>query len=97
MLILYSLRASEIEPERRLQKLLGFIDPVKKLWQNEGMNQALSSFSGFSNMLGLSQVRDYLVSRRVHEIEEWGMYQLDDEGRSIQKELELRLKVRHLF
>mgnify|MGYP003637995419 FL=1 len=58
------------------------------------MDQALASFGGFSDLLGLSKVRDYLVSRRVHEIEEWGLYQLDEEGQSLQKELDERLKVR---
>lgn len=56
------------------------------------MDQALASFGGFSDLLGLGKVRDYLVSRRVHEIEEWGLYQLDEVGQSIQKELEDRLK-----
>ena len=58
------------------------------------MDHALASFGGFSDLLGLSKVRDYLVSRRVHEIEEWGLYQLDEEGQSLQKELDERLKVR---
>lgn len=51
------------------------------------------SFSGFCDLLGLSKVRDYLISRQVHAIEEWGLYQLDTEGQMIQKDLEARLKV----
>lgn len=43
--------------------------------------------------MGLGKVRDYLVSRRVHEIQEWGLYQLDAEGQAIQKELDERVKV----
>ncbi len=58
------------------------------------MDQAISSFGSFCDLLGLSRVRDYLVTRRVHEIDEWGLYQLDAEGQDIQKELEERLKVR---
>lgn len=72
-----------------------FVNPVKRLWQSAEMEQALTSFGGFSEMLGLSKVRDYLVSRRVHEIDDWGLYRLDAEGQSIQKELEERLKVLH--
>lgn len=86
------LKASKIESNVRLEKLLGFVNPVKQLWQNPEMDQALASFGGFSDLLGLSKVRDYLVSRRVHEIEEWGLYQLDEEGQSLQKELDERLK-----
>ena len=57
------------------------------------MNEAIMSFGGFCDLMSLSQVRDYLVSRRVHEIQEWGLYQLDAEGQAMQKELEDRLKV----
>jgi exportin-5 len=77
----------------RLQKLQAFINPVQQLWQNPEMGEAISSFSGFCDLLGLGQVRDYLVTRRVHEINEWGQYQLDGEGQAIQKQLEDRLKV----
>lgn len=93
MLILCSHRATEIEPEARLQKLHAFITPVQQLWQNPEMNEALSSFDGFCELLGLDRVRNYLVSRHVHEIQEWGLYQLDEEGQAIQKELDGRVKV----
>ncbi|KAK2626294.1 hypothetical protein QTJ16_004556 [Diplocarpon rosae] len=86
------LRASKIEPDIRFQKLIAFVNPVKQSWQNPELDQALTSFVGFSDLLGLSKVKDYLVTRRVHEIEDWGLYQLDPEGQSMQKELEERLK-----
>ena len=86
-------RASKIDPEIRLQKLHAFINPVQQLWQNREMDEAISSFNGFCDLLGLNKVRDYLVSRHVHEIQEWGLYQLDAEGQALQKELDERLKV----
>ena len=76
-----------------MQKLHGFINPVQQLWQNPEMDRAISSFGGFCDLLGLSNVRNYIVDRRVHVIEDWGKYQLDTEGQSLQKELEERLKV----
>jgi exportin-5 len=85
-------RTTKIDDESRLQKLHRFIDPVQLLWQNQEMNQAIASFSGFCELLGLSRVRNYLVSRRVHEIRDWGSYQLDAEGQSIQRELDDRAK-----
>jgi exportin-5 len=87
-------RATKIGPEGRLQKLRAFITPVEQLWRNSEMDAAISSFGGFCELLGLSKVRDYLVSRRVHEIQDWGLYQLDSEGQGIQKELDDRVKVR---
>lgn len=90
-------RSSKVEPELRLQKLRGFIDPVQALWQNPQMNEALLSFGNFCDLLYLSNTRDYLVSRHVHDIQEWGLYQLDTEGQSVQKQLEDRLKVTREF
>ena len=87
-------RASKIDQELRLQKLRGFINPVQHLWQNTELNEAIMSFNGFCDLMGLNKVRDYLVTCQVHDIQEWGLYQLDTEGQSLQKELEEKLKVR---
>lgn len=86
-------RASKIEPVPRLEKLRGFITPVQQLWQDPALSEAVSSFGGFCELLGLTKVRDYLAARRVHEIRDWGSYQLDLEGQAIQKELDERVKV----
>ncbi|KAG0647223.1 hypothetical protein D0Z07_7030 [Hyphodiscus hymeniophilus] len=85
-------RSTKIDDDTRIQKLHGFINPVQQMWQNPEMNQAIGSFNGFCELLGLSRVKDYLVARRVHEIREWGLYQLDAEGEAIQKDLDSRLK-----
>ncbi|KAL3426143.1 nuclear import and export protein [Phlyctema vagabunda] len=85
-------RATKIDPEIRLAKLKNFIAPVEALWQNQEMNQAILSFDSFCELLGLDKVRNYLVARRAHEIQDWGMYQLDAEGQAIQKELDERVK-----
>lgn len=87
-------RATKIDPEARIQKLRGFITPVQQLWQNSEMEAAIASFGGFCELLGLDKVRNYLVSRHVHQIQDWGLYQLDAEGQAIQKELDERIKVR---
>ncbi|KAF7929900.1 uncharacterized protein EAE97_009497 [Botrytis byssoidea] len=85
-------RNSKIDPEIRLQKLQGFLTPVQASWQNSEMNHAVEGFSGFCDLLGLNRVRDFLVTRRVHEIQDWSTYQLDSEAQSIQKDMEERLK-----
>ncbi|RAL64721.1 hypothetical protein DID88_001752 [Monilinia fructigena] len=61
-------------------------------WQDSEMNSAIQGFSGFCNLLGLNRVKDFLVTRRVHEIQDWSAYQLDSEAQSIQKDMEERLK-----
>ncbi|KAF7876418.1 hypothetical protein EAF04_001510 [Stromatinia cepivora] len=85
-------RNSKIDPEIRLQKLKGFLTPVQTSWQDPEMNKAIEGFTGFCNLLSLNRVRDFLVTRRVHEIQDWSAYQLDSEAQSIQKDMEERLK-----
>ncbi|KFX88826.1 hypothetical protein O988_08891 [Pseudogymnoascus sp. VKM F-3808] len=85
-------RAKGIDPAVRLERLQSFIAPVKQLWQDPALDASLSSFDGFCDLLGLGKVREYLVSRQVHKIQDWGSSALDDEGIAIQTELTERLK-----
>jgi hypothetical protein len=93
MLMLCSHRTTKLDDEIRLQKLRGFVNPVQHLWQNPGLIQALSSYSGFCELLGLNRVKSYLISRPVHGVADWGLYQLDAKGQKIQQELDDRVKV----
>lgn len=77
----------------RHQRLEAFITPIQSLWEDPALLEPISSFDGFCNLLGLDKVQNYLASKRVHEIQNWGSYQLDDEGQAIQKELDERVKV----
>ena len=86
-------RATSIPPTARMQRLEAFIAPVKQLWQNPELDEALSSFNGFCELLGIGKVRNYLVSHRVHEISDWSTMQLDDQGQAMQAELNERVKV----
>lgn len=76
-----------------MQKLEGFITPIKQLWQNPQLDEAVSSFDNFCNLLGLGKVREYLVSREVHKVGDWGTFKLDAEGQAMQAELNERVKV----
>jgi exportin-5 len=89
-------RAKNIAAEVRLQKLQGFIDPVQQLCQSPDLENSISSFPGFCDLLGLNKVQQYLMSHRVHEIQDWAQYALDADGQAIQAELEERLKVRRI-
>ena len=93
VLTVSSHRATSIPPTARMQRLEAFIAPVKQLWQNPELDEALSSFNGFCELLGIGKVRNYLVSHRVHEVSDWSTMQLDDEGQAMQAELNERVKV----
>src|SRR2546421_3214351 len=86
-------RAKTIDPQIREQRLQIFLSPVKQSWLDPRLEQSLSSFEGFCEILGLGKVGEYLKSRRVHEIEDWSSFQLDGEGLAIQSELSDRFRV----
>jgi exportin-5 len=80
----------------KIQKLAEFVDPVKAQWQSEPIRTSLKSYEDFCQFLGLDKAQKYLASKRAHEISDWGSYELDSEGMSLQQELEERLKVRSI-
>ncbi|KAK3305497.1 armadillo-type protein [Chaetomium strumarium] len=83
-------RATRIDQTTRLSRLTAFIEPVKNQWKDESLKQALGSYNGFCELLGLDNAQKYLVQRRVHEIADWGSTNLDNEGLALQAELEQR-------
>lgn len=65
------------------------------------MQQALGSFEGFCQLIGLDKAQNYIAQRRVHQVGDWGAVELDAEGLALQAELEQRQTVcfpgSHLF
>lgn len=86
-------RASNIDPAKQVERLQQFIKPVTSAWQNQELKNALSSYSGFCELMALDKAKRYLMSHRVHEVKEWGSCELDAEGLALQAELEERQKV----
>lgn len=76
-----------------MQRLRAFTDPVKALWNDDGLKQALSSYAGFCELLGLDRAQRYIAQRRIHEIRDWGSVDLDAEGLALQDDLEERQAV----
>ncbi|PNY25431.1 Protein MSN5 [Tolypocladium capitatum] len=85
-------RSSGIDTQTKVQKLSEFVEPVKAQWQAETVRGSLSSYSNFCEFLGLDMAQRYLVSRKAHEIRDWGASELDAEGLALQGVLEERLK-----
>jgi exportin-5 len=85
-------RATRIDQATRIQRLESFVEPVKAQWKNESLKQALSSYSGFCELIRLDKAQNYLARSRVHEAD-WGSVELDAEGLALQSELEERQTV----
>jgi exportin-5 len=76
----------------KIQKLRGFIEPVAGQWQRPELKNSVSSYAAFCHLLGLDKAQRYLVSRRAHQMNDWGECKLDEEGLALQAELDDRLK-----
>ncbi|KAJ4291519.1 karyopherin [Collariella sp. IMI 366227] len=83
-------RATRIDPTARLSRLTSFVEPVKNQWKDESLKQALGSYNGFCELLGLDKAQKYIAERRAHEVADWGSAELDAEGLALQAELERR-------
>lgn len=66
---------------------------MKNQWKDESLKQALASYDGFCQLLGLDKAQKYIAQRRIHEIADWGSTDLDAEGLALQAELEQRQTV----
>lgn len=65
---------------------------MKAQWKNENLKQALTSYGGFCELIGLDKAQNYLARCRVQE-PDWGSVELDSEGLALQRELEERQTV----
>jgi exportin-5 len=81
----------------RVSRLTEFINPIKDRWRDGSLTQALASFDGFCQLMGLDKAQKYLTQRHIHEIGDWGLAELDAEGFALQNELEQRQTVRAGF
>lgn len=93
LLTIPSHRATRIDPATRLSRLTSFVEPVKNQWKDESLKQALGSYNGFCELLGLDKAQKYIAERRAHEVADWGSAELDAEGLALQAELERRQSV----
>ena len=75
----------EVQRETHLEE---FIRPFISQWQEERLSSSLQSFAGFCNLLGLSNLQNYLMSRKVNLIENWAAVPLDEEGKALQSSIE---------
>ncbi|KAI9658113.1 MAG: hypothetical protein M1829_006839 [Trizodia sp. TS-e1964] len=80
-------RSTTIDSQLREARLQSFLVPIRRAWQNPELERSLSSFRGFCESIGVLKGQKYLINRRVLGIEDWGTYQLDQEGQAIQAEM----------
>ena len=81
-------RAPSVEIHLRQARLDHFVQPLIEQWQSNNLNESLSSFTGFKQLLGLGDLQQYLASRAVQRISDWSSHPLDEEGRVLQNRMQ---------
>lgn len=77
----------------RVERLQTFIQPLIAQWGDDNLKNALATYEGFCQLIGLDKAQRYLANRRVDQIADWGSVELDDEGVALQTEIEERQQV----
>ncbi|KAJ2896297.1 uncharacterized protein MKZ38_005699 [Zalerion maritima] len=83
-------RSTRLNTATKVERLRGFVEPVQALWQDESLQQAISSYDSFVQLMALDKAQRYIMSRRMNDIKDWGNQPLDEEGLTLQAELEER-------
>ncbi|KAI0098848.1 armadillo-type protein [Nemania sp. FL0031] len=83
-------RSRRLDQSTKIQKLQEFLTPIRAQWQDPRLKQSLSSHANFYELMGLDKAQGYVMRKRMHEIQDWGSVELDEEGKALQIELEAR-------
>lgn len=87
-------RATTVDQKSREAKLNYFVEPLVTQWHTPSLSAALSSFTGFCELLGLGSLQQYALSRSMHRIQDWSTHPLDEEGRALQSRVQSALEVK---
>ena len=85
-------RATSVDSKPREARLERFLEPIIAQWQSAELTHSLTSFDGFCDLLGLAGIQQYVTSRAVHQIQDWSIHPLDDEGRALQLHMQNSLE-----
>ncbi|KAI1349253.1 armadillo-type protein [Xylaria sp. FL0043] len=83
-------RSRRLDQATKIQKLQGFLEPIGTQWRDPQLKQCLSSHARFFELMGLDKAQGYVIRKRLHEVQDWGSVELDEEGKALQTELEAR-------
>lgn len=86
-------RASAVDQNVRLARLQEIVAPILEAWQNPELTNSLSSFSGFSRLVGLEGLPQYLMSRNYSTVQDWSREPLDSDGKTRQADVQTKTLV----
>ncbi|KAG9685480.1 nuclear import and export protein Msn5, partial [Aureobasidium melanogenum] len=84
-------RASAVDSQARLARLQQIIQPVVETWQDPQLTEALSTFSGFCNVVGLEGLPEYLTAQGYASVQDWPSQPLDQQGKARQTDVQMKV------
>lgn len=86
-LFIIMLRANNVEPDLRRQRLLHFVEPLVQAWQNPQLSQDLSNINNFTASMAFDKIVRFLRSLDANRIQDWSATTLSPEGLAIRDEV----------
>lgn len=62
-------------------------------WQSDDLSRSLSSFDNFCELVGLGGIQHYISARGLHQIQDWPLHPLDEEGKLLQLHMQSAIEV----
>ena len=86
-------RASCLDLKQRTTRLEPVLENLTSRWQDRRLSEALASFDGFCDLMGLRSIQQYISTRNVGQLQDWSSYPLDTEGKALQLQTQAALEV----
>lgn len=86
-------RTTTIKDDLRAARLIPIVKSIEESWLSPEFNTFLESFQGFCELVAVDKAQLYFFSRQANQIKDWSSWTLDDEGKSIQAQLNERTEV----
>ncbi len=85
--------ASTIDETERTARLDGMIKPTLHPWHDPALEDSLSNFDSFCELLGLGRYPSVFLSCKSQSIQDWSGQSLDQEGQNLRVEILSRCQV----
>ncbi|KAL8711046.1 MAG: hypothetical protein Q9220_004427 [cf. Caloplaca sp. 1 TL-2023] len=92
ILFIITHRAVSVDSQSRQERLQTFLQPLVAQWQSSELSNSVASFNDFFKLLGCDGIQQYISERAIHQIPDWSMHPLDDEGKSLQSHMQHALE-----
>ena len=91
ILFIITHRAQHVDQATAESQMQNFLEPLTHQWQERKLNQALTGFGSFCELLGIKDIYHYFLNRNAHQMGNWASQPLDIEGLAFQDRMQQAL------